>query len=211
MTSTDSGQYGPGQPIGTSTSFYSYGTQTSCASYPTGWEEAGPFITGILTFVIPDYTYAPSACATASQNVPASEVSTVGFDSFVAVYANDIYVGAPDSPPTAAELTDPVAYCVQSNKVGFVDVGTDVLIYQSSGQYYATLHQGRQNGASFEGSYVKPFLVTVNVTFGEVQVSGTGLNLSIVRNGTKNTTGTANLVIDGNASPITPNCWLTTP
>lgn len=211
MTSLAGGPYGtlPGPNV--PKYFYEYGVQTNCASYPSGWETVGPDLIGILSYSNGTITFAASACASSTINVPASNILSYQFDSRIAIYQDAILFGASDSPPTAAELIQPLAYCVQASKVNGTDVGIDLLIYQSAGQTLATLNEGQQSGISFEKSYVQPFSVQLNTTNSNVTVSGPGLELDVSRSGNAQTVGTANLNLDGKTINLATTCYLTTP
>lgn len=198
-------------PAGPGLSYYLYGNPAGCSTYPAGWGAVGPYLMGILANVGgTSFTYAASACATASP-VAAGDVNILNFDTSIAIYQDDIYWGDSAYPPPPADLIEPVGYCENSSKQQGTDVGLDILVYSKSGQALAVLNQGQFMNGTFQKYSTSPVSVTVTENAGSVQVQAEGLSLQITRNGSKATSGSIGAVVNGETIALQVTCWLSTP
>ena len=218
LTPINNGPYLPASPP-TSPSvngpipyFYLIGTQNNCTSYPSGWQEAGPDIVGIIAFGTVGTSYAPSIC-TGYTSIEFSDLNIADFDQNVAIYNNQIYRYFVGLPPNPSEFVTPIAYCRDiTSTLNGVELGTDVSVFSSNSGTLGEIFIGQNvNGAPAQFS-VSPFTVTSTInTNSATYAAGSFFQLAISRNGSPMTTGILTAVLNGNSEVLNMTCWVTTP
>lgn len=221
LTSQDRGSYVPGEetqlePIPPPDFFGDFilaRRNTNCdsnAASPSQYGSIANLISGILS--IGTQYHRSSLCATVTASDTTKQLEILDFDTETLLYNNEIHFFYSSPPTSESELKFPIAYCYHLDpSQPSPDYGIAIPVYVKAGQPQAWVSQGKATEDGSRKLYIPPFDVSPSTTESAIVVTHSALELTIVRNGSRVTTGQLNARIDSQQVTQEMSCWLENP